>query len=374
MTLDGRDRYFAWYNLGTNLVTLGDFAGASQAYDQAFAINAGLPEMQRLYRMLWYQVGPYEAYYYAGRFQDVLDLGNATLAWVGKPVLEETYYWMGMARQATGDMDKAVKNYTRAAELNPNYDHPRERWAIEIVYRNGCLNLFKHFHHRTMRKRVTTLQCHSFCLLMAFAYQLPPIHSRLSWRVDELRTRIKYAINPPDEAVFIPGGGSPPGVRTITQTPAASPTSTLPGPTETPLPSPTPTIPPTPLPKQVRLEGVKYEDQHGRWNYCGPANLSMALTFWGWEGDRDVVGKAIKPNDDDKNIMPYEMQDFVQANAPGLDALVRLGGDIDLLKRMVAGGFPVVAERVTTSTITPASWAGWVTTSLSPATMTPKVS
>jgi hypothetical protein len=125
-SLDGRDQYFAWYNLGTNLVALGDYAGAAQAYDQAFAINAGLPEKQRLYRMLWYQVGPYEAYYYAGRYQDVIDLGNATLAWVGKPVLEETFYWMGMARQATGDMDKAIKNYTRAAELNPNYALPRE--------------------------------------------------------------------------------------------------------------------------------------------------------------------------------------------------------------------------------------------------------
>jgi hypothetical protein len=180
---------------------------------------------------------------------------------------------------------------------------------------------------------------------MAFAYQLPPIHSRLSWRVDELRTRIKYAIDPPDEAVFIPGGGTPPGVRTYTQTPAPSPTATLSGPTETPQPSPTPTISPTPVPEQVRLDGVKYEDQHGRWNYCGPANLSMALTFWGWDGNRDVVGQAIKPNDKDKNIMPYEMQDFVRNNAPGLDALVRLGGDIDLLKRMVAGGFPVVAEK-----------------------------
>jgi hypothetical protein len=198
-----------------------------------------------------------------------------------------------------------------------------------------------------MRKRITTLAIAIplLCLLMAFAYQLPPIHSRLSWRVDELRTRIKYAIDPPDEAIFVPGGGTPPGVRTITQTPASSPTVTLPGPTETPLPSPTPTIAPTPLPGQVRLDGVKYEDQHGRWNYCGPANLSMALTFWGWDGNRDVVGKAIKPNDDDKNIMPYEMQDFVRANAPGLDALVRFGGDIDLLKRMVAGGFPVVAEK-----------------------------
>jgi tetratricopeptide (TPR) repeat protein len=180
---------------------------------------------------------------------------------------------------------------------------------------------------------------------MAFAYQLPPIHSRLAWRVDELRTRIKYALNPPDEAVFVPGGGTPQIPSTPSPTSSPAPTATPPGPTETPLPSPTPTISPTPLPEQVMLEGVKYEDQHGRWNYCGPANLSMALTFWGWEGNRDVVGKAIKPNDDDKNIMPYEMQDFVSAQAPGLNALLRYGGDIELLKRLVAAGFPVVAEK-----------------------------
>jgi len=132
--LDGRDLYFAWFNLGTNLVASGDYAGAAQAYDQAFAINAALPEKQRLYRMLWYQVGPYEAYYREARYRDLLDLGNATLAWVGKPVLEETYYWMGMAREATGDMDKAIKNYQRAAELNPNYEPPHlalERLGVQ---------------------------------------------------------------------------------------------------------------------------------------------------------------------------------------------------------------------------------------------------
>ena len=28
------------------------------------------------------------------------------------------------------------------------------------------------------------------CLLVAFVYSLPPVHSRLAWRVDELRTRV----------------------------------------------------------------------------------------------------------------------------------------------------------------------------------------
>src|ERR1043165_8304002 len=35
-------------------------------------------------------------------------------------------------------------------------------------------------------------------------YYLPPIHSRLAWRLDALRTQIKYMVNPPDEAVFRP--------------------------------------------------------------------------------------------------------------------------------------------------------------------------
>jgi hypothetical protein len=118
-TLSGRDQYFAWYNLGTNLVALKDYAGAAAAYDQAFAINASLPEKQRLYRMLWYQVGPYEAYFYAGRYQDLLDLGNATLAWVGEPLLEETFYWLGRAREARGDLDKAVYDYNQAVRINP---------------------------------------------------------------------------------------------------------------------------------------------------------------------------------------------------------------------------------------------------------------
>jgi hypothetical protein len=80
------------------------------------------------------------------------------------------------------------------------------------------------------------------------------------------------------------------------------------------------------LPATVKLEGVKYEDQHNRWNYCGPANFSMALTYWGWEGDRDVIGKAIKPSDKDKNVMPYELQDFVTEKVPGMNTAMRYGG------------------------------------------------
>ena len=118
--LQGRDLFFAWYNLGTNRVALGDYAGAATAYDQAFALYQSLTEADRPYRMLWYQVGPYPAYYHTGRFQDVISLANTTFAWVGEPVLEETYNWRAMAYLALGEADKAIADFKKAARLNPN--------------------------------------------------------------------------------------------------------------------------------------------------------------------------------------------------------------------------------------------------------------
>ena len=189
------------------------------------------------------------------------------------------------------------------------------------------------------------------CLLSIGVYYLPPVHTRLAPRVDTLRTRIVYALNPPEEAVFIPQEQVDETDQAILITPTPRPTNTPTatptpeGPTSTPAPTATATITPTPIPETFILGGIKYEDQHNRWNYCGPANLSMALTYWGWDGNRDVVGEYIKPGDKDKNVMPYEMEDFVETQTSGLDALTRMGGDIDLVKRMIAAGFPVLLEK-----------------------------
>lgn len=171
-------------------------------------------------------------------------------------------------------------------------------------------------------------------------YYLPPIHARLAWRLELVRTQIKYFINPPEKAVFQPQQQSQVDLL-------ITPTLPSPAATQTPIPSPTvqPTITTTPLPATVSLEDVKYEQQHGRLNYCGPTNFSMALTFWGWDGNRDVVGKAVMPiNAKDKNVMPYELQDYIAANVPEMTSIIRNGGDIDLLKRLVAAGFPVIVE------------------------------
>jgi len=184
-------------------------------------------------------------------------------------------------------------------------------------------------------------------LLLAIGiYSLPPVHSRLAWRVDNLRTQIKYALNPPDEAVFQPQEQSL-LATIVAQTMQAYSSPAAPTATSTPLPAakfipPSPTT--TPLPSAVELE-VKYENQHGHLNYCAPANFSMALTYWGWNGSREVIGPVVKPSDKDKNVMPYELQDYIAQYVPGMTSIIRYGGDIDLLKRMVAAGYPVVVEK-----------------------------
>jgi tetratricopeptide (TPR) repeat protein len=50
----------------------------------------------------------------------VINLSRATLMNADKPVLEETYYWRGMAKAALGDREGALEDLNRAFKLNPN--------------------------------------------------------------------------------------------------------------------------------------------------------------------------------------------------------------------------------------------------------------
>ena len=47
------------------------------------------------------------------------------MSWVSQPILEETYYWRGMAYAALGQTNQAITDFEKAANLNPNYDPPR---------------------------------------------------------------------------------------------------------------------------------------------------------------------------------------------------------------------------------------------------------
>jgi tetratricopeptide (TPR) repeat protein len=71
---------------------------------------------------MWYQTWPYWAYYYSGRYQDVINLANTTLYdTIAEPVLEESFYWRGLAREAIGETQGAVDDYLESVRLNPNF-------------------------------------------------------------------------------------------------------------------------------------------------------------------------------------------------------------------------------------------------------------
>jgi tetratricopeptide (TPR) repeat protein len=120
--LTGVDQYFAAFNVGTSHVNLMEYVDAAYAYDYVFQLYADLPDDDmRPFRMLWYQTGPYFAYYYSGRYQDVIDLANFTFNTIGDDVLEETWYWRGMGELALGQTDAAIADFRESVRLHPDF-------------------------------------------------------------------------------------------------------------------------------------------------------------------------------------------------------------------------------------------------------------
>jgi hypothetical protein len=103
---------YAWFNMGTSLVSLGRTAEAVTAYDRARTLK--LP-----WRMLWYQFGPFEAYLAEGRIADVQTLADANLA--QSKDLEESHYFRGRALQARGQIDAARAAYQAALRANTRF-------------------------------------------------------------------------------------------------------------------------------------------------------------------------------------------------------------------------------------------------------------
>ena len=198
-----------------------------------------------------------------------------------------------------------------------------------------------------MRKRtlsILILGLTILCLLSVLAYNLPPIHDRLAWRIDNVRVAIKRYFNPPEQVLFVPQEQVDAIVQGTLTAMAQATTTALPAFTETPAPSPFPSAVPTSIPDRVLLTGIRHEYQ--KFNNCAPANLSMVLSYWGWPGDQFQTRAYLRPNFeiDDKNVNPFEIVDYVEKNTE-FDALWRVGGNLDLLKRLVAAGFPVLIEK-----------------------------
>lgn len=122
-----------------------------------------------------------------------------------------------------------------------------------------------------------------------------------------------------------------------------------------------PAAAPEPLPNEVLLEGLFYIHQDT--NRCSAAALSMHLSYY-----TDVIG----PNDPTllyrdviRNLNPYGADASVRieemaadAEARGLNAIVRRGGSVDLLRELLAAGFPVLIENVYYDG--PNGWRDWL--------------
>jgi len=206
-------------------------------------------------------------------------------------------------------------------------------------------------------------------------YNIPAVNERLAPRVETLLGQLSgqksagvetlptasFKVTPPPTfALEIPTEDAQP-TQSLTPRPqsatAKSPINLTPTRTLAPAPTSPPLVTAN-IPSSYTLPTSRREPQ--LFNNCGPATLVGALTYWGWRGTeednlvwsaggKDVrwqkeVAAVIKPGASDKNVMPYDMADFAIKNA-GLRAQVRYGGTLDMLKLLIANGFPVIIER-----------------------------
>ena len=190
----------------------------------------------------------------------------------------------------------------------------------------------------------------AFVVLLAGVVSLPSVWSRVIYHSHQAYTAVKYWLYPPGEVVFVPSTHADDRMSIsvaatttaggLTSQPATEPAIT---PSQsTPQATFTPTPAPTSLPSAVLLKGITKERQF--MNNCGPATLSMYLSYYGWGKDQIAAAKVLRPNAKDVNVMPYELVDFVNENT-AQHALWRYGGDLQTIKSLLNAGFPVMIEK-----------------------------
>jgi tetratricopeptide (TPR) repeat protein len=77
-------------------------------------------------------------------------------------------------------------------------------------------------------------------------------------------------------------------------------------------------------------------------NNCGPASIATLMSYWNVNFTQDEAAEYLKPNPEDPNVRPEEIAAFVETK--GFRALVRVNGNIGLLKQFILTGYPVLIE------------------------------
>lgn len=112
------------------------------------------------------------------------------------------------------------------------------------------------------------------------------------------------------------------------------------------------------LPLAYSIQGFTHEPQW--WNNCGPATMTMALSYFGYTNNQQRAQDFLKPNIDDKNVSPWQMTEFVNTQIPEIPiyAMQRNGGDLDRLRTLLANDFPVIIEEGYDPPELEAGWMG----------------
>lgn len=112
----------------------------------------------------------------------------------------------------------------------------------------------------------------------------------------------------------------------------------------TPSARPSPT--PIPLPNKKVLQNNYHIFQS--FNNCGPASLSMTLSYYGINESQETLGQALRPyqnpqgDNDDKSVTLAELAE--KAKDYGLLSYHRPNGNIDLIKHFIALELPVLTR------------------------------
>lgn len=98
------------------------------------------------------------------------------------------------------------------------------------------------------------------------------------------------------------------------------------------------------VPPSQRLAGLQmfYQD----FNRCSAAALTILLSYYddNWTGSYTATINGLNPHSEDVSVRLDEMVTYVETF--GLQGVERTGGTIDLLKILVANGFPVLVENI----------------------------
>lgn len=174
-------------------------------------------------------------------------------------------------------------------------------------------------------------------------FRIPRFNRAISWRMDVAITYARRLLNPV-RSMPTPSVSKQPNVVVITPTASLSASDVQPSPT--PEITPTPTLVPTPIPMQVQLTPPAFDEVRDMqdWNNCGPATLALQLRYWGWQGDQYDISEVIKPTRDDRNVNVEELVYYVRNRSGWLNAEYRVGGDLEMIKKLIAAGIPVMLE------------------------------